>query len=130
MTKRSTLAWLWTALILSLCWLPRAWMPVREEGIYQPPIVPVDKFVHFTLFGVFGFLWAWAVPKRGYARLGIVLLAGLALAAVSEAGQELSYIGRDANIEDAVADVLGLISGLAAFAVVERAFKTPSAGTP
>ncbi len=130
MSKRTAMAWSWTALILVLCWLPKAWLPIsEEEGPRRAPPVNLDKAVHFCLFAGFAILWSRAVHRQGLSRPATVALAGLALAAASEAGQEWSYIGRDANLADGCADALGVVSGLVVFALLPRGVRAPSVGT-
>jgi VanZ family protein len=130
MTKRYAMAWCWTALILVLCWLPKAWLPISEEqGPRGAPPLNLDKAVHFALFAGFSILWARAVSRPGLGGPTVVFVAGLAVAAISEAGQEWSYIGRDATVADGLADVLGVVSGLAIFALLPKPVRTPSVGT-
>src|SRR5436305_15349121 len=106
MTLRSLLAASWTVVILALCWFPRFLMPVKETGP-RPFFVPnFDKLVHLGIFAVFAVLWMRVGPPIG--KSGRVLLAGLALAAISELGQELPIVSRDANVMDALADAVGV----------------------
>ena len=75
-----------------------------------------DKVVHATLFLALAFTGVVArLPLRALA-LGLVLYAG-----VSEGLQALLPIDRDGNVPDALADVIGVVVGLAAgLAVVRR----------
>src|ERR1700716_2726133 len=103
MPFRSFRAWSWTMVILVLCWLPWFLMPADETGP-RPFFVPnFDKLVHLGIFAVFALLWMRVGPPIGKA--GRVFLAGLALAIISELGQELPIVGRDATVMDGVADV-------------------------
>lgn len=118
MSFRSFLAGSWTVLILVLCWFPRFLMPVRETGP-RPFFVPnFDKLVHLGIFAVFSFLWMRVGPPVGKA--GRVCLAGLVLAAISELGQELPIVSRDASVMDAVADGVGVGIGLLAHRLMGR----------
>ena len=127
MSFRSFLAGSWTLLILVLCWLPRFLMPVRETGP-RPFFVPnFDKLVHLGIFAVFAFLWMRVGPPIGKA--GRVFLAGLALAVISELGQEVPIVGRDANVFDALADAAGVGLGLLAYSWLARFATTPRLAT-
>jgi hypothetical protein len=118
MSFRSFLAGSWTMVILALCWCPRFLMPVKETGA-RPFFVPnFDKLVHLGIFAVFAFLWMRVGPPVGKA--GRIFLAGLALAVISELGQELPIVSRDATFMDGVADVVGVGLGLLAYRLLGR----------
>jgi hypothetical protein len=118
MSFRAFLAGSWTMVILALCWMPRFLMPVKETGP-RPFFIPnFDKLVHLGIFVVFAVLWMRVGPPIG--KVGRVFLAGLALAVVSELGQEVPIVSRDANLMDAVADVVGVGAGLIAFRLMGR----------
>ncbi len=118
MSPRALLAGSWTLVILALCWLPRSLLPVREHGP-KPEFVPnLDKAVHLGIFAVFAVLWMRAGTSG--SRAGKVLILGLALAVVSELGQNLPIVNRDAGLPDGLADALGLLVGLAAYAFAPR----------
>jgi hypothetical protein len=99
-------------LILVLCLIPARWLGLRDvveaaEGLYLPP---PDKIVHVTLFAGFSALWvAAAWPER---RTWAILVAGLALAALTELGQDLPFVARDGNLADGLADSSGILVGL------------------
>lgn len=102
------LASVWVVVVLVLCWLPGRMLPGGESSPHIP-IPDFDKLVHFSMFFLFSALWLWGRSAR--ARLLWVLIGGLALAALSELGQALPMIGRDASIFDGLADLVGLIVG-------------------
>jgi hypothetical protein len=125
MSFRSFLAGSWTFVILALCWLPRSLMPRQETGP-RPFFVPnFDKLVHLGIFAVFAFLWMRVGPPAGKA--GRIFLAGLALAVISELGQELPIVSRDATVMDAVADVVGVGVGLLAYRMMGQLGQKPKA---
>ncbi len=123
MSIRASLAWAWTALILGLCWFPRSMMQRSETGPDPFPIPHLDKLVHFALF--LGFAWLWA--RVGGDRPLRVLLAGVALAAISELGQMAPIVNRDAGLADGLADVAGAVAGLGAYLMIRRARRGRSA---
>jgi hypothetical protein len=113
-TFRRGAAITWTAVILVLCWIPARWLGLQE---YVPdtggfPLPPPDKLIHFSLFAGFSLLWIGAAwPRRVALR---VLLAGLALAVLTELGQDLPFIARDGNLPDGLADSAGIVAGVVA----------------
>jgi VanZ family protein len=108
------LAWLWSIFVLVACWLPARWFPDELKPTGPPPwwALPIafDKIVHFGLFAVFAFLWAYRPGKP--LRTNVPLLAGFAFIVLSELGQTIPYVGRTADLDDALADLVGLFAGL------------------
>jgi VanZ family protein len=96
----------WTLVLLAFLWSP-------------PPRNPrwnwewLDETVHCVLF--FGFAIAWSVARLGLRRVAI---AGVALAIVTELVQPWLPWERTAQLGDVVADVVGLLVGLAPAALV------------
>jgi len=115
-SPRAFLAWSWTASILALCWFPRSLMPVKEAGPGPIGIPHLDKVVHFGLFAVFALLWARATGHQ----LRRVFLAGCGLAILTELGQMVPVVGRDAGLDDGLADVVGVAAGLGAYLLSRR----------
>jgi hypothetical protein len=110
----------WTLVILVLCWTPDIYLPVKEEPAYLRLIIPIrlDKIVHAGIFLVFAVLWLRGLG--GQTRwFPWVLAGGVALAAISELGQNLPIVHRDGEFEDAVADVVGLVLGFPVFFLLE-----------
>lgn len=75
----------------------------------------VDKVVHAALFLGLAVSGRWAGVGRG-------VLAGVLLlyAAVSEVVQGLDVVGRSASVADWLADVVGVLAGLALWAALSR----------
>ncbi len=101
------LALAWAVAILVVCWTPRAVLPVSETSASVPHH---DKYIHAGIFGVYALLGTAGRP--GVRRFAIILVSGVALAIISELGQELPLVGRDADVYDALADISGLLLGL------------------
>jgi VanZ family protein len=99
-------------MLLLLCWLPAQSLPVDEGGSSWITFAHADKVVHLGLFGLFGILWGRVRPGNLWATK--VVLGGILLATLTEAGQALPVIGRDANVPDALADTAGLVLGVVA----------------
>ena len=118
MRMPALLAWSWTVVILVICWLPRMYVPTHEAG----PLVArwhFDKVVHAGMFTVFAYLWMRALAGRPRP-LRTVVAAGLALAVVSELGQENRYVWRDASVLDGMADLAGVALGVVGFWAIRR----------
>jgi VanZ family protein len=116
---RYALAWGWTLVILVLCWWPTRLLPVSETARVPFFTINVDKLVHFSIFATFAVLWMRV--RRPAGTTGRVLLAGLVLTVVSELGQLVPAVGRDANLPDAAADLVGVGIGLLAYRMVSGA---------
>jgi uncharacterized membrane protein YccC len=118
MKRRAFLASFWTFAILFLCWLPKPYVP---EGERLPPryfIPHLDKIVHMAIFAVFAFLWMRV--GQTHHRVRWVFLAGLALATITELGQNNQIVRRDGNVVDGLADLLGVVVGLMGYFLVQR----------
>jgi VanZ family protein len=103
MTWTRAAAVCWTLLILLLTTLPGQELPrVGVSG--------ADKLAHFVLFAGFG--WLWMRDGRHAARVKWVLIAGLALALLTEAYQGIVPIGRSAELWDVFANASGLLAGI------------------
>ena len=75
----------------------------------------VDKIVHASLFLVLAVTGRWAgVGRTVLAALLVLYAAG------SEVVQGLDAVGRTASVADWLADVVGVLAGLAVWAVVAR----------
>jgi VanZ family protein len=108
---RLAAAVIWTLTIMTLCWLPAEVVQEVEEKSPWFAINNLDKAVHCGIFVVFALLWArvWR-SRRRYAWVGLM---GLGLATLTEIGQLLPAIGREASVADAATDMLGCVIGLA-----------------
>jgi VanZ family protein len=112
----------WTVVILVLCWMPRQQMPMSETAPSFLKLIHFDKIVHFTMFAVFAFLWKHASKRTTYLKIAVI---GIALAILTEIVQGTSFVGRDCDLYDGLADSAGVGFGL----LVYWFFKTPEAST-
>ncbi len=112
----------WTLTICVLCWMPRSVMRHVEEDSSWFRLPNLDKVAHFVLFFVFAILWVRAVrwPRKILA-IGIL---GLVLTIVTELGQELPIVGRDATLGDGLTDLSGLLIGLAIAGLIEPVLRS------
>ncbi len=94
-----------TALLVALCLWPKAWMPKKDESAGRS-LPHADKVVHFALFASYAILWMRTGPLER-RRTAMVAASVLVLAIGTEALQGLPVIGRDPDLLDCLADVLG-----------------------
>jgi hypothetical protein len=128
---RFALAVLWTLVILTLCWIPRSVLEeVEPDAAWKIP--NLDKVIHCGIFVAFAVLWLRVRPWP--MRSLWVAIGGIVVAAVSELGQELPIVGRDATLGDLATDILGVLIGLAVARWIEpllrslesRLFRSPT----
>lgn len=101
----------WAVLVMVLLWMPGAEGPAPWAWLERFRDGGGDKLVHAGLFGVQAWLLCRCPPGPGERRW-LVACVGVAVAfgVVTELGQ-LAVPGRDASLGDAVADVVGALSG-------------------
>jgi hypothetical protein len=92
---------------LAMLFTPGSDVPTAPPG--------VDKVVHGLLFGVLALTGRWAGVRRPVL---VGLLVGYA--AVSEVVQGMAPLGRSASVGDVLADVVGILAGLAVWALLHR----------
>lgn len=102
---KKILAALWTLLILALCSIP-------GENIPDVDIFSADKLGHFTMFAVFAFLWMWSLGWRLRRAMLYVAAGGVFFAVATEFYQGILPFDREPSALDALANLLGLASGL------------------
>ncbi len=112
---------LWTVIIFVLCWTPLIYMGVDEKPGLLDRILPVppDKLVHGGLFVVFTVLWLRA-SRGGRWSYFWVMVGGIAASLISELGQMIPILQRDAELQDAVANIVGVFLGIPIFLLIER----------
>ncbi len=69
--------------------------------------MPFDKAVHFGIFLVFGLAWRWSAASGKS-----ILIGGVALAIATELGQAIPFLERTADLDDLIANLLGLLVAL------------------
>lgn len=108
-TTRYTLAVLWTLAILAACTIP-------GEDLPDIDILSIDKFAHFAVFGLFGWVWMYALGQPFHARAAWVIAAGIAYGILTEVYQGLLPWERSPDAYDALADALGTVAGVLYYA--------------
>jgi hypothetical protein len=110
---RALMAVLWTIVIMLLCWLPGRVVERVEAGSGWFKIVNLDKAIHSAIFVIFALLWARVGSSR--RRFAWIAVGGVIFAAITELGQLIPAVGRDANVRDLIADSTGVLIGIVAF---------------
>lgn len=110
--RRLIPAVLWTALIATLLTVPGSYVPSEAWDF--------DKVGHFGMFAGFSFLWIWALAPRIRRPFVWIGISGLVFAVGSEVVQGLLSTQRAGDPWDALADILGLLAGMIAIALMMR----------
>jgi hypothetical protein len=114
---RLGVAILWTLLIMVLCWIPRGFVHKIEEESSWFRLPSLDKVIHFGMFVVLAILWRRYDSSR--RAIGAIVLGGVALGVLTELGQLLPVVSRNADLYDVVMDGIGLAIGVAIAPYVE-----------
>jgi VanZ family protein len=114
---RLATAILWTIVIMVLCWLPRGAIHRLEYESTWFKLPNFDKVVHAGIFVVFSLLWVrvWSSPRQ---RLWAIV-GGFGLAVLTELGQLVPSVGRDASFADGLTDCAGVLLGIAVAPLLE-----------
>ncbi|MBL6944536.1 MAG: VanZ family protein [Bacteroidales bacterium] len=108
----------WALMILIITGVPGAYFPeVVTFWVWLSP----DKAVHIFIFGVQAFLLMFAFnvqylsAKERFVYGALLLLAAILFALLTEVLQAFVFIGRNGNVYDFIADVVGVLAGLLAY---------------
>lgn len=104
------LAIVWTLFIVFACLLPADRLHRAEPNGSWFEFPNRDKVIHAALFVGFGGFWTWGLTRR---RLPAIAVGGLLLALATEWAQGLPAIGRTTDLADGLADLVGLVFGIA-----------------
>jgi VanZ family protein len=108
---------IWTVLILVLCWLPLDVVQKIEHRSTWFEIPDLDKVIHAGLFTVLAILWRRLAPAK--STKWAIVLSGFALGALTELGQLVPFVNRNAELYDLVTDCVGVVVGVAIAPLVE-----------
>ena len=87
----------------------------RAPVVFSVPTL--DKLVHGVIFVVLAILWMRV--SSSWRAIGAIILGGAALGIITELGQLVPIVRRDANIFDLLADFAGVVIGIAAAPLLE-----------
>ena len=110
-------ALVWALIIMLLTGLPGTYFP--EVTSFWEWLTP-DKAIHIFIFGVQAFLLLFAFGEqyslvRNRLVYGSLLLITILFALLTEVLQAYVFIGRDGNVYDFIADVIGVAVGFVAY---------------
>jgi len=113
-------ALLWMGVILLLTGLPGNSFPKVSKwmDVFQP-----DKLIHIAMFFPFAWFWQsyfWHTNLKRSSAIIIVSFFGIVYASLTEILQHYVFIGRSANIPDAIADIIGVVLSILAFTIISR----------
>ena len=106
---------LWMGVILLLTGLPGNSFPKVSKwmDVFQP-----DKLIHIGMFFPFAWFWqSYFLHKKIRRSTAIIIVSffGIVYASLTEVLQHSVFIGRSANVPDAIADVIGVVLSILAF---------------
>ena len=101
---------LWAGVILSGTSLPQGAVPIQTSG--------VDKYLHFSIYTVLGFLLTWQLLEKNKAWVAVLVavVVSIAFGAADEWHQQF-IPGRYPELADWQADSLGALTGAVAAAL-------------
>lgn len=107
------MAIIWSLLILVLLSIPGTNVPSLSIWDY-------DKVGHAGMFFILVLFWMNAVAAKSLRAMSLIVICGVLLAPLSEVYQSVLPFGRQGDINDALADVAGVVLA----AIVWRALYT------
>ena len=120
-------ALMWTLVILIIIAIPGNYIP-KPHGVWE--LISPDKILHFGMFAPLSFFIAWGIFKDQKTRVTAIIISlafGIIYAIATELLQYFVVTGRNGNIYDAIADVIGVILGLLLFhkIIKNKSIKNP-----
>ena len=106
------LASIWTIVILVLVGIPGNSLPKTSGWV---DLLQPDKLIHIGMFTPFTLFWLSVfIHKKHSINKSILIVGafGIIYAFLTEVLQHYVFIGRNANLPDAIADTFGVVIGL------------------
>ncbi len=123
MLKKFCPAIVWAILVFVLTAVPGNYIPISITFLdWASP----DKIVHFILFGGQSFLILFAIREqyfsgnRRFVFASVAIGLGIVYGLLTEVLQYYVFVGRDGNLFDFIADVIGAFMGFLAFYLLFR----------
>jgi len=121
--KKFCPAIVWAILVFVLTAVPGNYIPISITFLdWASP----DKIVHFILFGGQSFLILFAIREqyfsgnRRFVFASVAIGLGIVYGLLTEVLQYYVFVGRDGNLFDFIADVIGAFMGFLAFYLLFR----------
>ena len=111
MSRKYVLAIGWTLLILAGCSIPGSEIPDIGFSLFEE-----DKLVHFTFFSMFSWLWSRALPDHLPGKMMWIGVVGVLYSVGTELYQGMLPWERTPDPIDAIANILGLLTGILVYA--------------
>jgi len=108
-------AFLWGLVIFAIIAIPGAYVP-KPHGVWE--LLSPDKLIHLAMFAPFSFMMMWGKRKRAVETKAFIiypLIIGIVYAIFTELLQFYVIEGRNGNVFDAIADIIGVALGLLIF---------------
>jgi len=111
---------LWALVILVIIAIPGNYIP-KPSGLWES--ISPDKILHFGLFAPLSYLLAWGIYKNNKPSKQVIiipLIFGIIYAILTEMLQYYIIQGRNGNLFDAIADIIGVSLGLILFSKIKN----------
>lgn len=114
---------IWALVVLILTGLPGSYFPVVHS--FWDWLSP-DKVIHLVIFGVQSFLILWGFrtqyshPEKRLSVLSWATIASVLYGGLTELLQKEIFVGRDGNLYDFLANVIGALIGIFLFRLLFR----------
>ena len=110
----------WVSIIMVIIAVPGSYIPT-PHGIWE--MMSPDKLIHLAMFAPLSFLSAWGVYRAsGRLKLSFIFATvfGIIYAISTELLQYFVISGRNGNLYDAIADIVGVFLGLVLFYKLQK----------
>lgn len=109
----------WTFVILFLTGMPGDSFPKTSQWL---DLFQVDKLIHLGMFIPFTIFWLFLLELHNISNNNaaiIISFFGIIYGILTEVLQHYIFIGRSANVPDAIADAIGVVLGVFVFRIIQ-----------
>lgn len=111
---------IWAIIIFIIIAIPGGYIP-KTHGFWE--LLSPDKLVHLAMFTPFAYLLARGIyknTKQLKSSLIIAFFLGIIYGSLTEIMQYYVIIGRNGNVFDVIADIIGVVLGLILFRLIGK----------